>query len=451
MKPGEIMTSEGKFFFLNRECYYEMGVANGAIYNLYTGDVFSIEAPLADILDLLEHKGLSIREAIHAGQYSKNIDENILFERLQQLESLDLGEFYPKRIYVEKIKPKNTKKNRLTEGTSLQLDMVWLKISNSCNLHCIHCCEPDGSIAKCGCSINNVRPEDFLNLDELKKILDDAKLFNCREIRFIGGEPLLRKNDLISLVKYAKQIDIPSLSLVTNGFLLDSTIIDEMAEYNIHFKLLFNSHEESIHDSISGVTGSYQKTLAAIKRLKIKNCPIAVNIIISKQNQGDINATIGFLKELGIENIDVQILRTVREDVLASEMKTGLYRTTPLFPKVFKDQFFISKESSPCWLGKVSIDLNGDVFPCLMNYKEFLGNVKEMPLANIVRKSPLVEKYWYHTKNEVDTCRNCEFRYACVDCRLSDCIGGNLAGRNKYCEYHPDTGEWISQGQSIKN
>ncbi|HLP46670.1 MAG TPA: radical SAM protein [Candidatus Kapabacteria bacterium] len=366
---------------------------------------------------------------------------------MKQLESFDLGEFYPKRIYIEKIKPKNTKKNRLTEGTSLHLEMVWLKISNSCNFQCNHCYEPDGSIAKCGCSINNVSPEDCLNLDELKKILDDAKLFNCREIRIGGGEPLLRKNDLISLIKYAKQIDIPSLSLVTNGFLLDSTFINEMAEYNIHFKCLFNSHEESVHDAISGVKGSYQKTLAAINRLKTKNCSIAVNIIITKQNQGDINATIRFLKELGIENIHVQILKTVREDAFASEMKTGLYRTTPFFPKVFKDQFFIIKESSPCWIGKVSIDVNGDVFPCLMNYREFLGNVKKMPLANIIRKSQLVKNYWYHTKNEVDICRTCEFRYACSDCRLSDSIGGNLVGRNKYCGYHPDTGEWVTNGK----
>lgn len=438
MKTGE------DYFFLNRESYYEMGAVNGAVYNLYTGDVFAIESPLANILELFENKGLSINEAIRSVQSSKNVDEKAIYEQLKQLEKLDLGEFHTNRIFVEKLKPENTKRNRLTEGTSLQLEMLWLKITNSCDLRCIHCCEPDGTVAKCGCSVNGVKPEDSLTVDEFKKIIDDAKLFNCREIRFIGGEPLLRKNDLISLIKYARQIEIPFLSVVTNGILFDSEVIDKLADHKVHFKILFHSHNESIHDSMAGMEGSYRKVLAAIKKIKEKNYSMDVNIIVTKHNQGDLKETIGFLKQLGIEKIQFQVLKTEREEVFASAMKTALFKTTAFFPKVRKDQFFLYRECSPCWLGKLSVDSNGDVFPCLMNQREFIGNVRKMPLANILREFQQIEKYWYLTKDNVDVCKDCEFRYACVDCRLTDSMDGSLTGGNKYCRYNPASGEWVS-------
>ena len=48
------MELDGKYFFLNRENIFIKGRNKGAIYNLYTGDVFSIDKDFSELLNLCE-------------------------------------------------------------------------------------------------------------------------------------------------------------------------------------------------------------------------------------------------------------------------------------------------------------------------------------------------------------------------------------------------------------
>ena len=44
-------------------------------------------------------------------------------------------------------------------------------------------------------------------------------------------------------------------------------------------------------------------------------------------------------------------------------------------------------------------------------------------------------------KNRINECKQCEYRYACFDCRPNS-LSGNLLEKPWYCTYNPSTGEW---------
>ena len=47
------------------------------------------------------------------------------------------------------------------------------------------------------------------------------------------------------------------------------------------------------------------------------------------------------------------------------------------------------------------------------------------------------------SKDKIEICKDCEFRYACKDCRpLGKSLDGNLWGKYAYCTYNPYIGRW---------
>lgn len=105
----------------------------------------------------------------------------------------------------------------------------------------------------------------------------------------------------------------------------------------------------------------------------------------------------------------------------------------------------LSNSYNSCLYKKISIDVNGEIKNCpSMPYS--YGNIKETTLEEALNKEGF-KKYWNITKDEVEVCKDCEFRYICTDCRAYternhiDKEGLDLSKPLK-CGYDPYTGEW---------
>ena len=250
------------------------------------------------------------------------------------------------------------------------------------------------------------------------------------------------KEELFTLIEYSKQLEIPTISLVTNGVFLTSDIIKWLVKKNVHIVLPFHSLQSSIHDSITGYEGSHKKVLEVMQKIQKHNGKFSIEMVITKLNQNDFQKTKDFLKKLHIEDINSQILRTNRKEIFSEKHINKAYRTEALFPKISKNQYFKNKEGNPCWYGKVAVLPNGDVLPCIMAHSNKIGNIKELSFRQIIRTSDLRDKYWDLSKDKIEICCDCEYRYACSDCRVMESIDGSLTGKNKYCTYNPSTGIW---------
>jgi radical SAM protein with 4Fe4S-binding SPASM domain len=416
----------------------------GVIYNLYTGDIYAIESPYSEIVHLCENERMTINEAISKLNITDNRSkEKEISNFINELVELDLGELYDKKIFIEKIRPVSTKKQKLIRDEPPLIKFLWLKINNVCNLKCVHCFNETELVEKCGCYIlQQYSNNHHLEMNQWKQILDEAALFNCQAVHFIGGEPLLMLDKLLTMIEYAKFLRIPSISLSTNGLLLNSDVINKLVREDVHFVIPFYSWRQEIHDSITGVQGSYEKVLSAIKQIQSQNGSLNVEILILKKNQNDVLKTKEFLKSLEIEKITTQILKSNRKDLFANKYKFKAYRTKETFSKISRNQFFSNREGHPCLDGKVANLFNGDVLPCIMAYRFCLDNVINKSFRQIIRTSGLMGEYWDLTKDKIDVCRDCEFRYACSDCRVIESIDGSLTGKNKFCTYNPSTGIW---------
>ena len=62
-----------------------------------------------------------------------------------------------------------------------------------------------------------------------KNSVDLLRAKGCRVLAYMGGEPLLRKNFIIDLTRYARERDF-FIYLPTNGILMDEAFVDEIGD-----------------------------------------------------------------------------------------------------------------------------------------------------------------------------------------------------------------------------
>jgi len=59
-----------------------------------------------------------------------------------------------------------------------------------------------------------------------------------------------------------------------------------------------------------------------------------------------------------------------------------------------------------------------------------------------IKSLPLCQKYWKLSKDQIDICRECEFRYVCTDCRAYIEDPENIYSKPLKCGYDPATNQW---------
>ena len=146
-----------------------------------------------------------------------------------------------------------------------------------------------------------------------------------------------------------------------------------------------------------------------------------------------------------IENWDDKILfdRIFTKKNITSFKSCGVVKTNYFntnLPKVLEAMSYNS-----CLNMKMSINRDGEIKNCPSMPNSY-GNIKETTLEEALNKSGF-KKYWNVTKDEIEVCKDCEFRYICTDCRAYternhiDKEGLDLSKPLK-CGYDPYTGEW---------
>lgn len=98
-----------------------------------------------------------------------------------------------------------------------------------------------------------------------------------------------------------------------------------------------------------------------------------------------------------------------------------------------------------CLHKKVGIDIDGNIKNCPLMPEKF-GNIHQSSLEEILMQSEF-KKYWNLTKDKIETCKDCEFRYVCTDCRAyTERTNKNKEGldvsKPLKCGYDPYTGIW---------
>lgn len=102
--------------------------------------------------------------------------------------------------------------------------------------------------------------------------------------------------------------------------------------------------------------------------------------------------------------------------------------------------FLSSKSNNSCLNRKISIDVNGDIKNCPSMTFSY-GNIKDTSLNEVIIRDDF-KNLWSITKDQIDVCRDCEYRYICTDCRAYLETPNDKYSKPLKCGYDPYTGEW---------
>ena len=259
---------------------------------------------------------------------------------------------------------------------------ILLDPTSACNLHCTGCWA-----AEYGSRLN-------LRFDEIDSIIQQGKELGIYMYIYTGGEPMVRKKDLIALCE--KHADCYFLAF-TNATLIDRAFADEMLRVKNFMPAISLEGFEEATDGRRG-KGVYQKVLRAMSILKEKKLPFGISACYTSQNLDSISsgAFIDQLIQWGAKFIWYFHYMPVGNDAAPAllpspEQRTAMYHrvreiraSKPLFAMDFQND---GEYVGGCIAGGrryLHINANGDVDPCVfIHYSD--SNIREKTLLECLQ------------------------------------------------------------------
>lgn len=103
------------------------------------------------------------------------------------------------------------------------------------------------------------------------------------------------------------------------------------------------------------------------------------------------------------------------------------------------ESFVESKSFNSCLNKKISVDVNGLIKNCPSMKKSF-GKIEDFSIETSL--TPEFKKYWNITKDQINICKDCEFRHICTDCRAYIENPEDDYSKPLKCGYDPYTNKW---------
>lgn len=309
------------------------------------------------------------------------------------------------------------------------LEFLWLEVTDQCNHKCLHCYG-----AFCPLFHHHI---DF---EIAKRILRQARKFGCRAVQFVGGEPFLYKR-LWELIEYAHALGFLDVEIFTNLTLLHNEDFDQIQRLGIQIATTLLGHNAQIHDACTQSPGSFNRWYRNMKKLQALGIPYRIGVIRMKQNESDMKQIEIFLRAENLladdepfEPDDVRPVGRGCNNAVEPAMALNYdfyFTVTPSF-------FHQARRFNPCWRGILAVSADGNVFPCVFVRDASFGNLQQVSMKTAI--TALQHQCWNITLDAVERCKDCEFRYACMDCRaLSVNAQLGLYGRQPRCGYDPHT------------
>ena len=177
---------------------------------------------------------------------------------------------------------------------SFKLHELKIEITHRCNLKCLHC---SSEAHKGSCS--------EMSKDDCLRIIDDAAGMGIKKIAFSGGEPLLFK----SIDEAVRQASVRGLAvtLYTSGNVDSfSESIRSLRERGMK-KIIFSIYggTPGIHDKITQVKGSFQKTVAATQTAIDNKIPSEFHFVPFSNNYQELNSIIQLSESLRVKKVSI--------------------------------------------------------------------------------------------------------------------------------------------------
>ncbi len=171
-------------------------------------------------------------------------------------------------------------------------------LTHRCNLRCKICETWEA----------NPDIEKELTLIELKNVITQIANWGNINISFAGGEPLVRKYDLIECIRHARKKGLIT-HVTTNGTLINNHTAKELVNSGLNYlQISLDGATEKTNDFIRG-KGSFEKAKKAIKYIKKykkknnSNLKLSLTTVVTNRNLGELLDIYNFVKEQKLHEV----------------------------------------------------------------------------------------------------------------------------------------------------
>ena len=315
-----------------------------------------------------------------------------------------------------------------------KLRHIDIEITKKCNLSCVHCSAQSNSTGK------------ELSLNEIKIILDKASSLGLENVGFTGGEPLVRRNKLLALLKYCKHTLNSKTHLHTNGTLLKSEDAAIMARLVDEITVTFLGSKPETHDGITSVKGSLKAAEEGLCRLVRQHANVRTFIIPMKPNFGEIPQIVKKVHQIGCRQIRILSLsptgrarsnfatlsldsndrKWLSDELIRARKELGVDIDAGFCTRQDYSQLGELRGHQSCLAAedRVHVDAFGEVFPCTASsgWQPFSGgNLRgcAFNLSDIWKFSPIFQFLRFFHSNPPNKCRGCAMYQQCMGgCRV---------------------------------
>jgi MoaA/NifB/PqqE/SkfB family radical SAM enzyme len=287
-------------------------------------------------------------------------------------------------------------------------------VTRKCDGGCRHCYNHSG------------KNTDRLTSFDINRLINEIRQLNpgFDRITLTGGEPLLEKEKVLNICRFAKSLGI-RVRLVTRGWELSRAVCHELKEAGVtrvqigldssggvNYRDDTNEVWDTFHSWLRNDAAGFRKTVEAIKVAMDAGMDVSVRYSLCHTNVQDVVSTYAFVSSLGVTKFKFRVLfpdgraknRLIHELITGEEMagaQSGLIRasrgnrtvveiTQPCLYALpgkmnapdAENGYNAFKEACPCGKTAAYIDANGDVKYCLFD-EQTLGNICDDPFLFI--------------------------------------------------------------------
>ena len=294
---------------------------------------------------------------------------------------------------------------------------VLFELTYKCNISCCHCYIADEG-------------KDELSTVQIKNVLDQLAEAGTLFLTLSGGE-ILTRDDFFKIAIYARKRKF-SLRLFTNGTLITPKVADKIKElYPRAVEISLYGATQDIHESITGVPGSYNRTVNAFKLLQKRDIRTIMKTVWMKKNASEFLHLVDLSEALqaipcftplicpkGNGSRDPLSLRLSDQELFqlydsAHRLNRGVSLGRPE-EQIKKEQIPTALRCNAS-LTHCNISPYGEVTPC-NQLRQVAGNLREESFSHIWNSSPRLQYLRSLKSYTMSQCLNCQLLTYCFHC-----------------------------------
>lgn len=315
------------------------------------------------------------------------------------------------------------------------LKSIQFELTSRCNERCIHCYIPNAK--------KNVGKD--ISYKQFCNILDQFSEMGGFHVSLSGGEVFLHK-DIVRMIQYCRKKDM-EICVLTNLISLKDEQIPLIKEANVSYiQTSLYSMDPNVHDTITTVKGSQNRTLEALKKLIDANIPVQISCPLMKANKNSYLGVMQFAREHKIKAFSDYILMG-EADLSTENLKNRLSVEETMvvirdliendinYPRWVNDkrkyveninyETYAKQPLCGVGLNNLCITADGGVYPCPGWQSMIVGNVNNNSLKFIWENSQELARLRSIKHEDFPKCIRCEARKFCTLCLERNCNENN--------------------------